>query len=149
MTTRTIHLHLSGHGREKRRAIPAVTSRVPRIARLMALAIRMENLIRAGGIIDYSQLAQLGHVSRARITQIMNLLLLAPDIQEQILLLLPASGRRDPVRLAQLQPIARIPHWGQQRRLWATIFAGMPPGSVPPNQSSIPAGNQASVSILY
>jgi hypothetical protein len=86
----------------------------------MALAIRMENLIRAGGIRDYSQLAQLGHVSRARITQIMNLLLLAPDIQEQILFLLPGRGRRDPVRLAQLQPIARISDWSQQRRLWAT-----------------------------
>jgi hypothetical protein len=122
--TRTIHLDLSGRGREKGRAIPAVASRVPRIARLMALAIRMENLIRVGGIIDYSQLAQLGHVSRARITQIMNLLLLAPDIQEQILFVFPARGRRDPVRLAQLQPIARIPDWSQQRQLWATIFAG-------------------------
>ena len=124
MTTRTIHLHLSGRGQEKRRAIPAVTSRVPRIARLMALAIRMQSLIRAGGIIDYSQLAQLGHVSRARITQIMNLLLLAPDIQEQILFLLPGSGRRDPVRLAQLQAMARMPDWSQQRRLWSTFFSG-------------------------
>ncbi len=124
MTTRTIHFHLSGCGREKRLTIPDVTSRVPRIARLMALAIRMEHLIRAGGIIDYSQLAQLGHVSRARITQIMNLLLLAPDIQEQILFLPAARGSRHPVRLAQLQPIARIPDWNRQRRLWTTIFAG-------------------------
>ena len=124
-TTRPIdcYLPLSKHGREKRLAIPAVASRIPRIARLMALAIRMENLIRAGGVIDYSQLAQLGRVSRARITQIMNLLLLAPDIQEQILFLLPARGRRDPVRLVQLQPIARIFDWSQQRRLWATTFA--------------------------
>jgi hypothetical protein len=124
-TTRTIvcHLHLSGCGREKRPAVPAQTRRVPRIARLMALAVRMENLIRAGGVIDYSQLATLGHVSRARITQIMNLLLLAPEIQEQILFLLPARGSRDPVRLAQLQPIARIPDWNQQRQLWATTFA--------------------------
>jgi hypothetical protein len=124
-TTRTIecHLHLSDRGRKKGPAIAAQTSRVPRIARLMALAIRMENLIRAGGVIDYSQLAQLGHVSRARITQIMNLLLLAPDIQEKILFLLPARGSRDPVRLAQLQPITRIPEWSQQRRLWAINFA--------------------------
>ena len=118
--TRTIHLHLSRRGRERRRAIPAVTSRVPRIARLMALAIRMENLIRAGGIIDYSQLAQLGHVSRARITQIMNLLLLAPDIQEQILFLSRVNGR-DPIRLVQLQQIARALDWKQQRLLWARL----------------------------
>ena len=124
--TRTIdcHLHLSGRGRKKRLAIPVAAKRLPRIARLMALAIRMENLIRTGGLIDYSELAQLGHVSRARITQIMNLLLLAPDLQEQILSLVPTSGRRDPVRLAQLQPIARILDWSRQRRLWATTFAG-------------------------
>jgi hypothetical protein len=101
----------------------------------MALAIRMENLIRAGGIIDYSQLAQLGYVSRARITQIMNLLLLAPDIQEQILFLVPASGRRDAVRLAQLQPIARISDWNQQRRLWVTTFTDATSCSVPSKSS--------------
>ena len=53
-TTRTIvcHLHLSGYGREKRPAVPAQTRRIPRIARLVALAIRMENLICAGGVIE-------------------------------------------------------------------------------------------------
>jgi hypothetical protein len=106
----------------KRFAIPPETSRVPRVARLMALAIRMEDLIRAGGIADYSELAQLGRVSRARITQIMNLLGLAPDIQEQILFLSPTSRGCDPVRLAQLQPIARALNWDQQRRLWADLI---------------------------
>jgi len=93
----------------------------------MALAIRMQDLIRAGGIADYSALAQLGHVSRARITQIMNLLLLAPDIQEQILLLSPSRGR-DPVRLAHLQPIAQIPDWNQQRPLWSGLRDSFDPG---------------------
>jgi hypothetical protein len=109
-------------GRGKRLAIPPETSRVPRVARLMALAIRMEDLIRAGGIADYSELAQLGRVSRARITQIMNLLVLAPDIQEQILFLCITSRGSDPVRLAELQPIARALNWDQQRRLWADLI---------------------------
>jgi hypothetical protein len=87
----------------------------------MALAIRMEDLIRARGIADYSELAQLGRVSRARITQIMNLLALAPDIQEQILFLSPTSRGCDPIRLAELQPIARALNWDQQRRLWAGL----------------------------
>jgi hypothetical protein len=87
----------------------------------MALAIRFECLIKAGGIADYSELAQLGRVSRARITQIMNLLVLAPDIQEQILFLSPTSRGCDPVRLAELQPIARVMNWDQQRRLWACL----------------------------
>src|SRR4051794_9829142 len=61
--------------------------RVPKLARLMALAIRLDNLLRAGDVGDYAELARIGHVSRARVTQIMNLLQLAPDIQEAILFL--------------------------------------------------------------
>lgn len=52
--------------------------RVPRISRLMALAIRFDQLIRDGVVEDQAQLARLGHVSRARLTQITNLLALAP-----------------------------------------------------------------------
>jgi hypothetical protein len=88
----------------------------------MALAIRMDNLIRAGGITDYKELAQLGNVSRARITQIMNLLLLAPDIQEEILFLSSSGRGRELIRLAKLQPIARIPDWTRQRSLWAATI---------------------------
>jgi hypothetical protein len=120
-TTVECNLHLLGRSRQGVFPIPQETSRVPRLSRLMALAIRMEDLIRAGGIADYSELAQLGRVSRARITQIMNLLALAPDIQEQILFLSPTSRGCDPVRLAELQPIARALNWDQQRRLWAGL----------------------------
>src|SRR5674476_1244749 len=60
---------------------------IPRIARLLALAIRLEGLLREEPIRDYAELARLGGVTRARMTQIMKLLDLAPDIQEQILFL--------------------------------------------------------------
>src|ERR1019366_7369334 len=60
---------------------------IPRIARLMALAIRFEGMLQEETIQDYAQLARLGRVTRARMTQIMKLLDLAPDIQEQILFL--------------------------------------------------------------
>src|SRR5690242_18906811 len=63
----------------------APAGRVPRVARLLALAIRLEQLVQAGVIANYAALAKLGHVSRARVTQIQNLLLLAPDIQEALL----------------------------------------------------------------
>lgn len=55
--------------------------RLPRITRYMALAIYYEDLIRQGYVHDYAEIALLGRVSRARVTQIMNLRLLAPDIQ--------------------------------------------------------------------
>ena len=83
------------------------SGRVPRIARLMALALRFEQLVRSGAVRDYAELARLGPVSRARITQIMNLLNLAPEIQEEILFLAPVLKGRDPIHLENLQGLAR------------------------------------------
>jgi hypothetical protein len=97
------------------------SGRIPRIARLMALAIRFDQLIRAGNVVDYADLARLGHVSRARITQIMNLLMLAPDIQEQILFLPVVERGYDPIHLRQLQPIVAAPDWRKQRRMWKQL----------------------------
>ena len=82
--------------------------RIPRIARFMALAIRFDEYIRSGRVTDQSDLAQLGHVSRARISQIMNLLNLAPDIQEAILFLPRVLEGRDRIHLRQLQSIASV-----------------------------------------
>jgi len=97
--------------------------RIPRIARLMALAIRFERLVAAGEVRDYAELARLGHVTRARMTQIMNLLNLAPDIQEEILFLAPIEHGRDPIREWQLRPIAAVPDWRKQRRMWRDLRA--------------------------
>ena len=59
--------------------------RLPRITKMMALAIRLDHLIKSGQVTDQAELARVGHVTRARLTQIMDLNLLAPDIQEEIL----------------------------------------------------------------
>jgi hypothetical protein len=66
--------------------------KVPRVSRLMALAIYMEDLVRRGEVTDYADVARLAHVSRARISQITSLLHLAPDIQEAILDLPRTNG---------------------------------------------------------
>lgn len=63
----------------------------------MALAIRRDQLIFDGEVTDQAELARLGHVTRARLTQIMNLLCLAPDLQEQILFLPVTERGRDAV----------------------------------------------------
>ena len=97
----------------------AEPGRVPRVARLLALALRFEQLVQRREVRDYAHLALLGQVSRARITQIMNLLLLTPDIQEEILFLPAIHRGHDCLRLAHLQPIAQIPLWSKQRVLWA------------------------------
>ena len=82
--------------------------RIPRISRLMALAIKFDGLIKEGVVRDYADLARLGHVTRARMTQIMGLLNLAPDIQEEILFLPRTLAGRDPIREIMLRPIAAV-----------------------------------------
>lgn len=96
--------------------------RLPRITKLMALAIRFERLINEGVVTDYAELARLGNVSRARITQIMNLLLLAPDIQEEILFLPRVEQGEDPVHLRNCQTIALDFDWVKQNCKWAKIM---------------------------
>jgi|YNPNPStandDraft_1061719.scaffolds.fasta_scaffold47469_2 hypothetical protein len=95
--------------------------RVPHVARLMALAIRFEQLLRDGVVKSQAELARLGHVSRARLTQIMNLLNLAPDIQEQILFLPPTQKGRDPLSEPALRVITTEPTWQRQRMLWQAL----------------------------
>lgn len=97
---------------------PAVDGRVPRVARLMALAIRFDRLIASGALKDLAEVARLGHVTRARATQVMNLTMLAPDIQEEILFLPRVEAGRDTIKEWQLRPIAATPDWGKQRKMW-------------------------------
>jgi len=72
-------------------------------------------------VADQAELARLGCVSRARLTQIMNLLALAPDIQEAILFQLATEWGRDAVTERDLRPIAIVPDWQHQRRLMAAL----------------------------
>jgi len=97
---------------------------IPRVSRLMALAIRFERLLGEGVARDYADLARLGGVTRARLTQIMNLTLLAPDIQEELLFLPRTTCGRDPVGERMIRPVAAIPDWRKQRKLWAELTSG-------------------------
>lgn len=104
-------------GEDRRKAsegsLERASSCIPRVARLMALAIRFDQLIRDGVVADFADLARLGHVSRARVTQIMNLLNLAPDIQERLLFL---QGDADDLHERRLRAMAAEPDWRRQRK---------------------------------
>ena len=102
---------------------PIPVGTIPRISRLMALAIRFDRLIKAGEVADQAEIAHLGQVSRARVTQIMNLLHLAPDIQEEILFLPQTQRGRDPIREIMVRPIAAVLDWRKQRRMWKAILS--------------------------
>ena len=91
---------------------------IPRIARLMALAIKFEGLVRDDAVQDYAELAQLGGVTRARMTQITKLLHLAPDLQEQILFLPETTGLNE----RNLRAIVQRTDWSEQRRMFQKIM---------------------------
>ena len=97
--------------------------RVPRVSRLMALAMRFDELIRSGEVTSYADLARLGHVTRARLSQITGLLCLAPDLQEKILFLPRTLKGRDPIQLQHLLPIAALADWRKQRIRWKALRA--------------------------
>jgi hypothetical protein len=90
--------------------------RIPRVTRLMALAIKFQAMVEHGEVRDYADLARLGYVTRARLTQIMNLLLLAPDIQEQILFMDASQRVLRAVTERELRSFAPVIEWDEQRR---------------------------------
>ena len=122
-----VHFQRCGHGSRKELRCGAQTpalppGRVPRVSRLMALALRFDELVRTGQVGSFSALASLGHVTRARVSQIASLLHLAPDLQEALLFLPLTPRGRDPIILADLLPIAAAFDWRKQRRLWRRLL---------------------------
>jgi hypothetical protein len=103
---------------EPTRPAASVPEPVPRITRLLALALKFEGLIHQGVVSNYTELARLGRVSRSRITQIMNLLNLAPEIQEEILFLRDDARGKRRFWEASMRTLSSEVIWGRQRARW-------------------------------
>ena len=127
MTTVTRRVDFGFKGNRKRAirdpgpASEGPSGRVPRISKLMALAIRFDGLLRDGIVSSQSELAELAQVSQPRMTQIMNLLHLAPDIQEEILFMAPLTEGRDPVTEKELRSVVSACEWTIQRDTWKCL----------------------------
>lgn len=135
MTTVTRRVDFAFKGNRKR-AIPdpepataSPTGRIPRVSKLMALAIRFDGLLQRGVVTNQSDLARLARVTQPRMTQIMNLLHLAPDIQEDILFLPAVMEGRDPLSERDLRHIVREIAWGYQRQAWRRQLSTIAEGS--------------------
>jgi len=112
-----ITIEAGGQRRERQRKERKAESlpRIPRITRLMALAIKFQDMVDSGKVRDYADLARLGYVTRARLTQIMNLLLLAPDIQEILLQAGSCSSFPEIPAERQLRAVVSAADWSTQR----------------------------------
>lgn len=117
---RTVHT-VDFRDRSAPRRTLAPTGRIPRVTRMLALAHRIDGMIRASELRDLADAACRLGLTRARVTQITSLLLLAPEIQEAILDLPPVTRGRDPVSERSLRAIVAEPDWETQRRLWNEV----------------------------
>jgi hypothetical protein len=102
--------------------VPAERARPPRVTCLLAPAHRFEALVRTGEVKDYADLARVGRVSRARMSQILKLLTLAPSIQEHILWLPPRAGGKESITERDLRNIVSEPRWDRQRTLFEKLL---------------------------
>lgn len=98
--------------------------RYPRIVQVVALAIHFQDMMDRGEIRNHADLARLGCISRERVSQVMMLAWLAPDIQQQVLGLPKTPGGRFPVSETALRTIARVASWAEQRTRWEGLAQG-------------------------
>jgi hypothetical protein len=102
-------------------AVAIDSGRVPRVSRLMALAIKFERLVREGTVRNYRELAEAGQISRARMSQIMHLSDLAPEIQEELLFLPKTVVGPDRFTEKGLRQVARSIDWEWQKKQFRVL----------------------------
>lgn len=125
---RRIQIDREAHGRRRVAAPTPETAdvapgRIHRISRLMAVAIRLDGMLRSGEVDDLTELARLSHVTQPRMSQILNLALLAPDIQEELLHLPRVVDGRDLIHEKMLRPISAEVDWRKQREMFYALRA--------------------------
>lgn len=120
---------------------PPVVDRVPRVARLMALAIHIRRSALEAPLGADARAARAAGVTRARVAQVVALQWLAPDLQEEILFLAPAGPGRERITERCLRPIAAEVNWYRQRRMWRALHLQKQPRAVgPEGRRRQPAG---------
>src|SRR6185369_12960251 len=95
--------------------VSQLPGRLPRVTQVLALAIQFQDLLDRGEAKDYADLARLGGLCRERVSQIMRLNYLAPDIQVELLYLPPVPAGRYPISETAVRKIANILSWPEQR----------------------------------
>jgi hypothetical protein len=111
-------LHCTTRQEREQCDAPELPGRLPRITRLMALAIRCDELLRTGKVRDLEHLATVGNVSQPRISQILSLTMLAPELQETLLFLPRLSKGKAEISEKSLRKITTLDDWDEQRKAW-------------------------------
>lgn len=94
--------------------------RPARVAHMLALAHALQGAIDDGLYENRAEVARRFGLTRARVTQLLGLVMLAPDIQEDVLFM-EASDGAEPLSVRALRPLATMSSWTQQRRAWRKL----------------------------
>jgi hypothetical protein len=92
---------------------PPKEPKTPRVVELLRKAVEWQALLESGEAANQAAIARREGITRARVTQVMGLLRLAPEIQQHILSL-PDMVRRPAITERALRPIAQIPQTRDQ-----------------------------------
>lgn len=113
--TGTLHRVQRGHGKcFVSEPPPGPVRRPARVAVMLALAHKIQEAIDTGKLLDRADVARKLGFTRARITHLMDLTLLAPDLQEHVLGLEAIDGV-EPLSERELRRIAHAGSWVEQR----------------------------------
>jgi hypothetical protein len=97
----------------------APTRRYPaRIARQLALAHALRCRLEPGELADFADMARQLGFTRARVTQLMDLLLLAPEVQEEVLFLELPPDAQPRIERGLREAVLGTIDWQEQRRRW-------------------------------
>lgn len=101
---------------------PRPCGRIPRVARMLVQAYLFQRMLENGQARDLADLARKFSLTRARVTQILNYTLLAPDIQAEILAMPPVTPGREPIHEPEMRAVLREVLWTEQRKRWRALW---------------------------
>jgi hypothetical protein len=131
----------ASRARARQRGRPAPSEVYPaRVARQLALAYALQERIQSGEFGNQAALARGLGFSRERISKIMDLLNLAPDIQEEILFLECAPGGQPAAEADLHKLVLKTTVWEEQRACWASLQVGVSV-PMPPPHTDVAAAN--------
>ncbi len=90
---------------------------------MLVQACLFQRMLENGQARDLADLARKFSLTRARVTQILDHTLLAPDIQREILALLPVEPGHEPIREPEMRAVLREVLWAEQRKAVARAHA--------------------------
>jgi len=118
VVTGQLHRVQRGHGKRfVQEPLPGPVRRPARVAVMLALAHKIQDAIDRGAVRDRAEVARRLGFTRARITHLLDLTLLAPDLQDRILVLEAIDGT-EPISERALRAVAHAGSWAEQRAAW-------------------------------